>query len=59
MNGGAGNRHMILFVAHFFILMFLLIEAQRYCFYYAFLLSALRYTPTTHKRLEKECFSIG
>lgn len=50
---------MILFVAHFFILMFLLIEARRYCFYYAFLLSALRYTPTTHKRLEKECFSIG
>lgn len=30
---GSGNRHMILFVAHFFILMFLLIEARRYSYY--------------------------
>jgi uncharacterized membrane protein len=30
---GAGNRHMILFVAHFFILMFLLIESRRYSYY--------------------------
>ncbi len=30
---GGGNRHMILFVAHFFILMFLMIEARRYSYY--------------------------
>ncbi len=30
---GGGNRHVILFVAHFFILMFLMIEARRYSYY--------------------------
>jgi uncharacterized membrane protein len=30
---GSGNRHMILFVAHFFIFMFLMIEARRYSYY--------------------------
>jgi uncharacterized membrane protein len=30
---GGGNRHMILFVAHFFILMFVMIEARRYSYY--------------------------
>lgn len=30
---GPGNRQIILFVAHFFILMFLLIEARRYSYY--------------------------
>ncbi|MDD5555734.1 MAG: DUF2270 domain-containing protein [bacterium] len=32
---GEGSRHIILFAAHFFILMFLMIEARRYSYYIA------------------------
>lgn len=30
---GGGSRHVILFLAHFFILMFLVVEARRYSYY--------------------------